>query len=312
MNILVGYTGFVGSNIYVKGSFDAVFNSKNISEAYGTNPDLLVYAGLRAEKYIANANPEKDMELIHQAIHNIKCINPQNIVLISTIDIFKEPINVDETSEIDTEGLGAYGYNRYQLELWVRKNYPNALIVRLPGLYGKNIKKNFIFDFIERIPKVLKKEKLNELLAIEPAIAEYYEAREDGFYSCKNLTKEEKVIVKKLFEKTGFSALNFTDSRNVYQFYPLNRLWQDIEIALKNDIKIFHPATEPVETGELYKYLVSEEFVNHLNVVPVRYDYRTAYDEKFGGTNGYICDKETVMKGIRDFVNDETKIALKV
>lgn len=40
---LVGYTGFVGSNIYAAGSFDGAYNSKNIEEAYGTNPDLLIY-----------------------------------------------------------------------------------------------------------------------------------------------------------------------------------------------------------------------------------------------------------------------------
>ena len=54
MNVLVGYTGFVGSNIYAKGQFDYVFNSSNIQDSYGLNPDLLIYAGLRAEKYLAN------------------------------------------------------------------------------------------------------------------------------------------------------------------------------------------------------------------------------------------------------------------
>ena len=39
--------------------FDAVYNSKNIEEAFCTNPDLLVYAGLRAEKYLANNAPEQ-------------------------------------------------------------------------------------------------------------------------------------------------------------------------------------------------------------------------------------------------------------
>ena len=39
MNALVGYTGFVGSNLYENGSFDSVFNSKNISDAFGTNPE---------------------------------------------------------------------------------------------------------------------------------------------------------------------------------------------------------------------------------------------------------------------------------
>ncbi len=58
MKALVGYTGFVGSNLYAAGHFDAVYNSKNIEESHGTNPDLLIYAGLRAEKYLANNDPE--------------------------------------------------------------------------------------------------------------------------------------------------------------------------------------------------------------------------------------------------------------
>ena len=62
MKALVGYTGFVGSNINAKGDFDALYNSKNIEEAFGTSPDLLVYAGLRAEKYLANNFPEEDMK----------------------------------------------------------------------------------------------------------------------------------------------------------------------------------------------------------------------------------------------------------
>ena len=111
MNILVGYTGFVGSNLYEKGQFDAVFNSQNIEEAYGTNPGLLIYAGLRAEKYLANQAPEKDMELILQAEENIRRIAPEKLVLISTIDVFENPQDVDETTRIKTENLHPYGYN---------------------------------------------------------------------------------------------------------------------------------------------------------------------------------------------------------
>ena len=91
MKELVGYTGFVGSNLYDVGQFDAVYNSKNILEAYGTKPDLLVYAGLRAEKYLANHDPEKDMEQVLQAEQIIREIKPRKLVLISTIDVFKTP-----------------------------------------------------------------------------------------------------------------------------------------------------------------------------------------------------------------------------
>lgn len=301
MRALVGYTGFVGSNLYATGEFDAVYNSKNIQEAYGTNPDLLIYAGLRAEKYLANNAPEKDMQLILQAEENIERINPKKLVLISTIDVFKIPKNVDENSVIDTENLHPYGYNRYQLELWVREKCSDALIIRLPGLYGINIKKNFIYDYIKVIPFMLKSEKLEELVAKEPKLRDFYVPQDNGFYRL-NTTEENKPVLKALFKETGFSALNFTDSRSSYQFYNLGRLWDDIQTALSADLRLWHPATEPVTAAEVYRYLNGSEFINELDVTPANYDYRTIYADLFGGIDGYIERKDEVLKKIFAFV----------
>lgn len=294
---LVGYTGFVGSNIYAKGDITAAYNSKNIADAYGTSPDLLIYAGLRAEKYLANNAPEKDMELIKQAEENISLINPKKLVLISTVDVYKNPDKADENTPVDTEGLAAYGYNRYQLELWVRENYPDALIIRLPGLFGINIKKNFIYDYINVIPFMLKAEKFDELSAKEPKLKEFYSLQDNGFYKV-NVTDGDKAMLKDIFRGIGFSALNFTDSRSVYQFYDLSRLWDDIQTALKNDIRLWHPAVEPVSAGEVYEYLTGNTFTNELGGLPAFYDYRTIYSETFGGKNGYICSKKDVLEQI--------------
>lgn len=140
---LVGYTGFVGSNLNAYGDFQNVYNTKNINEAFGLKPDILIYAGLRAEKYIANKFPERDFDNIQGAIQNIKKINPKQLVLISTIDVYDKPNNVDENTEIKEENLAAYGKNRLYLEKWVQENINKYLILRLPGLYGINIKKKF-------------------------------------------------------------------------------------------------------------------------------------------------------------------------
>lgn len=304
MKALVGYTGFVGSNICLKGNFDAKYNSQNIESAYGTNPELLVYAGLRAEKYLANQMPDKDMELIYEAEKNIERINPKKLVLISTIDVFSEPMGVDETSEVNVENLAAYGYNRYKLELWVREKYPDALIIRLPGLFGKNIKKNFIYDYMNVIPFMIKSDKFNELIKNDAELVNYYEMQDNGFYRV-NVSEDKKELLKQKFEKLGFSALNFTDSRSVYQFYDLSRLWEDIKVALDNRIKLWHPATEPVSAGEVYKYLTGDTFRNELGNVPARYDYRTIYANVFGGDKGYICNKEQVLRDIKEFVKGQ-------
>lgn len=302
MNALVGYTGFVGSNLYQEGAFDAVYNSRNIEEAYGTKPDLLVYSGLRAEKYLANQAPEQDMELIRQAEDNISRISPGKLVLISTVDVFQKPDGVLESTAICTEGLHPYGYNRYQLELWAREHYADALIIRLPGLFGKNIKKNFIYDYMHVIPFMLKQDKMEQLAAVDPALRTYYQIQENGFYKVKSLARQEEEQLKERFRKLGFSALFFTDSRSSYQFYPLERLWKDIQTALGQDIRLWHPATEPVQAGELYAYLTGERFVNELPGVPANYDYWTEYAEVFGGKGHYIMSKAEVMAAVKKFV----------
>lgn len=301
MKALVGYTGFVGSNLYAKGDFDAVYRSTNIEDAYGTEPDLLVYAGLRAEKYLANHAPGKDMEQILKAEENIEKINPKKLVLISTIDVFQTPKGVDENSPIETKDLHAYGYNRYQLELWVRERYPDALIVRLPGLFGKNIKKNFIYDLINVIPFMLKAEKFEELAGRDAALKKYYHLQDNGFYKV-DVPDEDREELKSRFKKLGFSALHFTDSRSVYQFYNLGHLWWDIQTALDAGITLWHSATEPVSAGEVYEYAVGEKFVNELGGTPADYDYRTIYAELFGGENSYISSKECVLEEIKKFV----------
>lgn len=302
---LVGYTGFVGSNIWKMGKskIDYIYNSHSISEAYDTHPDLLIYAGLRAEKYLANSAPERDMQLILEAERNIEKIQPQKLVLISTIDVLKNPNNVDEDSKVEVNGLQAYGYNRHLLECWVRDHFQDALIIRLPALFGENIKKNFIYDYINVIPYMLKNDKMEELIKKAPCLIEYYDVSDNGFYKVKNLPERDRMELKKLFQEINFSALNFTDSRSRFQFYNLERLWDDIGTALHNKITLWHPATEPVSTSEIYRYLTGRDFTNILQNEPANYDYRTKYADMFGGKNGYICDKETVLREIGRFVH---------
>lgn len=302
MEMLVGYTGFVGSNLKKTHKFDGLYDSKNVSESYGKEPDLLVYSGVPAQKFLANKEPEKDFEIIQNAIHNIKEINPKEIVLISTIDIYKNPVDVNEDTIIETDNLQPYGYNRFYLEKWVSENIQNHLIVHLPGLYGENIKKNFIYDLIHVIPSMLTEEKYEELVNKDDLIKDYYEKQENGFYKVKNLTDTEKEKLKEYFNQIGFSALNFTDSRGKFQFYHLKYLWKHIELARKNKLKVLNLATEPVSIAEVYKYIKKQEFVNEIAQNIPNYNFKTKYDKLFDGKDGYIFDKKFVLEDIKKFV----------
>ena len=268
---------------------------------------MLIYAGLRAEKYLANNFPEKDMELIYQAQANIEKICPRKLVLISTVDVLKNPIGVDENAEIECEGLQAYGLNRYRLEVWAREKYADAHIIRLPGLFGNQIKKNFIYDFVNVIPFMLKFEKFHELLENDGELSEFYELQENGFYKCKELEQGQREILREKFKRLHFTALKYTDSRSVYQFYPLKRLWNDIQIVLEHDIRLWHPATEPISVAEIYSFLTGNEFKNELGGTSIKYDYRTVHAELFGGCGQYIMNKQEILNEIADFVREQNE-----
>lgn len=145
---LIGYSGFVGSNINSQSKFTHFYNSQNIAEIRGEDFDLLVCAGVRAEKWRANQNPEEDFKAIEQLIENLKGIKVKRFVLISTVDVYPNPEGVNENSKIVLEKSAPYGKNRFYFENFVRKSFPKTTIVRLPGLFGKGIKKNLIFDII--------------------------------------------------------------------------------------------------------------------------------------------------------------------
>lgn len=302
MDILVGYTGFVGSNLAAKHNFDKNFNSKNINQAYGLNPDICVYCGVRAEKFLANNEPQKDLGIINNAIENIKKINPKRLILISTVDVYNNPSQSDENTVINAAGLHAYGLNRLHLEDWVRGNIAFHNVIRLPGLFGKNIKKNFIYDLINFIPSMLNEQKFTQFSLTEPLMAKHYIKQNNGFYKCVYNTPDEKQQLIEAFKKLGFSALNFTDSRAVFQFYNLENLWRHIQIAVENNLKLVNLAVEPVSAAELYYKVEGKEFVNHLSAPPPFYNIKTVHDKLFLGAGGYIFNKNEALNQAACFV----------
>ena len=305
MRSLVGYTGFVGSNLYENGDFDFAYNSKNIEDSFGTNPDLLVYSGISAEMYLANNFPDKDFAQIENAIENIKKINPKFLVLISTVSVYGENCKGDENTVINESKLTVYGKNRLYLEKWVEKSFDKYLIVRLPALYGKNLKKNFIYDYIHVIPKLLKYEKFEELSQKNEKLHDFYEKQDNGFYKCSNLTEEENSNLVSFFKSVGFSALNFTDSRSKYQFYNLKKLWNHIQKAMNLGIHKLNITTEPVSVSELYEHMEGKSFKNELNKAPFDYDLRSVHAGILGGKDGYLFDKNFVVEDIKRFVETE-------
>lgn len=143
---LIGHTGFVGSNLDRQGRFEAHFNSKNFRDMAGGVFDEVVCAGVQAVKWWANQNADEDWRRISELLDVLATVRARRFVLISTVDVYRDPNGADESTPIETEGLHPYGMHRWRVEKWVRKHHPDHLILRLPGLFGEGLKKNLIFD----------------------------------------------------------------------------------------------------------------------------------------------------------------------
>ena len=152
---LIGFTGFVGSNILQNRTFDKLYNSSSIEDIRENYFDYLICAGTPGTQWIANKFPDKDSESIN---HLVDCLNDAQInklILISTIAVYPDPVKVDEDSPIDKSKLSPYGYNRLKLEAILQDKF-ELIIIRLPALFGQGLKKNVLYDLIhqKRIDKI--------------------------------------------------------------------------------------------------------------------------------------------------------------
>jgi nucleoside-diphosphate-sugar epimerase len=147
MRALIGSTGFVGGNLAAQSHFDALFHSTNIGDIEGRAFDEIVCAGAPAAKWKANADPAGDRANIDRLIASLDRATAKRLVLISTVDVFPEPVKVDERSRIDTNTQHPYGRHRHVLEQFVRHRF-HATILRLPGLFGPGLRKNILYDLL--------------------------------------------------------------------------------------------------------------------------------------------------------------------
>lgn len=299
-SVLVGSTGFVGGNLMASHPFDAAYHSSNVQQGFGKENDLVVYAGVPAAMFLANQDPQADLAVMRAARENLRQLAPKKLVLISSICVFADSKGKTEADEPQPEGLAAYGANRLQLERWVRQDWPDALIVRLPALYGLGLKKNFLYDLHTITPALLRPAKYEELAAKSELVKAAYSDAGNNFYKLNGT--QDPAELKAWFAANDFNALAFTDSRSVYQFYDLAGLWGHIDTALAAGLRVLNLATPPVSAAAVYRAVTGGTFKNELPGVPFDYDMRTGHAGLFGGAEGYICTEEEELTGICRFM----------
>lgn len=160
MRGLIGCTGLVGSNLLLQGTFTHSYHSRNIHEIRSQQFEEIICAGVSGFKWEVNRNPQRDRERIQLLLDCLAEVTAERFILISTIDVYGEiGSGRDESYDPTNDSTHAYGKHRQEVERWVRRRFPHALIVRLAGIYGQNLKKNLVFDLLHR----------NALQLIDPA-----------------------------------------------------------------------------------------------------------------------------------------------
>lgn len=142
---LIGYTGFVGSNLTGRHDFDGVFNSRNIHEIEGESFDLVVTAGNRADSHRINREGAADRAEVDALADRLATVKAGKVVLISTVCVYPGGTSPVESTETREDGLTPYGANRLHQERRLTAEH-DTLVVRLPQLYGDGLKKGIVYD----------------------------------------------------------------------------------------------------------------------------------------------------------------------
>lgn len=312
MNGLIGYSGFVGQNLDGP-QFDVRFNSKNSGELRGKKFDLLVCAGVPGHKTLANQFPRRDWESISELMRNLSQAQCAKLVLISTIDVLPEGTEKYEDVPLSEDGMPAYALHRIKMERFVQEHFDDVSIVRLPGIFGKGLRKNFIFDLIFKIPKMFSKQ---EFLALQSALSKeesallndcYHVDQNDMLSLRANLREDLLARLRVIMETRQCTSLRFTDSRSVYAYYDLSWLKDDLHRILHHHIPIIHMATEPMTAAELAEKAFHIQFTNEVPAKPPIASYsKSRYASLWNRSDGYLYSKTQVVDQLIKF--DKTKI----
>lgn len=104
-----------------------------------------------------------------------------------------------------------------------------------------------------------------------------------------------------LFDLLHDNRLDLTHCENAFQFYPVWRLWGDLERVLASGLPLVNVPTEPASAREVARDCFGIEFTNVTGQPPVRYDMRSVFGREMGWDGPYRSRKAETFQDIRDF-----------
>lgn len=138
----------MGGHLMANHKFDRAVQKADLETIRGASTDLLVCAALPGEKWRANQNVDADWQNVTRLAEVLTSVEADLAILVSTIDVYQPAQAVDEKCPANFDGPQAYGRNRAWFEAGFRSWFPNSKVIRLPGLYSIDVRKNLVHDLI--------------------------------------------------------------------------------------------------------------------------------------------------------------------
>ena len=296
-------------------TFSAVFNSANIAEIAQQKFDYLVCAAAPGSMFEANKFPGRDQAKIQTLIDELYKVRTSRFILISSIAVLEDFGGKDDEGTTAFQEELAYGCHRRALEAFVEETFKDSLVVRLPALFGRGLRKNFIFDLLNPIPTMLLEVKLEELSGVLDRrsfqrLKELYAS--DPVTGMLKLdraaldTDPMRAVLDEAAIVHGFAATHFHNPETTYQYYNMNRIWSDINVALKAGLSHIHLVSEPLSAARIHRHLTGRD-MPFSGARLHREDMRTRYAELWGRHSCYLEDADAVLDQLVAFYASERR-----
>lgn len=111
-----------------------------------------------------------------------------------------------------------------------------------------------------------------------------------------------------VFDLKNKNILETINPSSTLQWYPLQRLYSDINIVIDNDIELINLSVEPIETRQIIDIapLSSEErkLTSSKPAAPVHYNVTSKHASHFGGRDGYIVSAKESLAAIAQYFSE--------
>lgn len=106
-----------------------------------------------------------------------------------------------------------------------------------------------------------------------------------------------------IFDLLNDNNVDRIHADGVYQYYNLENIWHDIQIALDNNLPLVNLATPPVSTEQIAKECFGIDFNNRPeDLTPAYWDMHSKYAEIYKGFGNYLYTEDQELAQIRVFV----------